>query len=260
MKKLLALVLVVLMILSLTGCISANDSSRHLHVVAHHSLLGVWDDRWEETVILEEDDFGRVMFAFAGSTAMSDRSGSSFNILAVLIMQRTTGRHAYFYDGVNVILHEIGGLPPPIASRFVTRYFSEEQLEQLKEENDWNRALDEDRFFRVRVSYRCKTHYMTDVSRQTKRESLEAVSEGFHSGNSVPLTADRNGNVLYVMRGRSFDWEERKYSVTQSFLFMFNSDGNLIEETGVMELTDLWNYREQLREFKEANGWNFYYR
>jgi len=271
MKKLaLFLVPVILVVaLLLAGCTPVRDGDgRSLHVVAHHSLLGVWEDRWEQAVILEEDDFGRVMFAFAGLGTTSESDSAGDDILAVLIVQRTTRRHAYFYDGINAILYDIGEIVQQMMSfdfldeAFVMEHFSDEQLEQLKEENDWNRELEEDRFFRVRVSWRHKMNYMTDVSIPTEREAFESVSEYLHHPSfSAPLTTDRNGNVIYFMREfyRGIEIEGTHY-FARSFLFMFDSDGNWIEDTGVMELYDLWDYRDQLREFKEANGWAFYYR
>jgi len=271
MRKLLALFLTVLILLSLAGCTPASGDDRFLHVVAHNSLLGVGEDRQDQIVILEEDDFGRVLFAFAGWGMTSETGRMGDDILAALIVQRTTRRHAYFYDGINAILYDIGGLPLQttpfnfLDEAFVMERFSEEQLEQLKEENDWNKELEESRFFRVRVSWRHKREYMTDVSIPTQREAFESVSEYLHHPSlSAPLTTDKNGNVIYFMRefySRREGEEVIRY-LARSFLFMFDSDGNLIEETGIMELPDenLWDYRDQLREFKEANGWAFYYR
>jgi len=134
---------------------------------------------------------------------------------------------------------------------FVLEYFTEEQLEQLKEENRWNEELSEGGFFRVRVSRRDKRDFMTRVSVETQREAFGLVSTEFPFGGGFTLTMDSTGNVIIFQRTS----RDRR-----GFLFMFDGDGNLIEETGIMELTDLWDYRDQLREFKEANGWSFYYR
>jgi len=255
MKRITTFILVALMLLPLAGCSPlAGGSHPELFVVATHSLLGVSGLNREDVIILEEDDFGRVMFAYGGSTIASDRPGATFNILAVLIAQRTTRRYSYFYDGINFILHEIEGDWWPTAleflsEAFIMEHFSEEQLEQLKEGNSWNEELNEDRFFRVRALRGDKRRHLRTVSEEAQREAFP-VSGSFSVLNSVPLTMDRYGNVLYFMRS----WAGR------SFLVMFDRDGNLIEDTGVMELYDPWDYRDQLREFKEANGWSFYYR
>ena len=67
----------------------------------------------------------------------------------------------------------------------------------------------------------------------------------------------KNENVIIFMR--SHRREEGRSIFYPAFIFMFDGYGNLIEDTGVLELTDMWNYREQLREFKEVNGWSFYF-
>ncbi|MCL2829028.1 MAG: hypothetical protein FWD99_09890 [Oscillospiraceae bacterium] len=266
MKKLLALFLAMLMLLPLAGC-GVPTGGRHpeLFVVATHSLLGVLGRDRENTIILEEDDFGRVMFAYGGHTITSSRRGATFNILAVLIAQRTTRTHSYFYSGINVILTEIEGDWWPNArefldEEFIMEHFSGEQLEQLKVENDWNEELNEDRFFRVSISARFKRRYITTVSEEAQREAAEEAFEEtlgeatlgsvFLLRSNIPLTMDQDGRVLFLLRS------------DRTFLLMFDSDGALIEETGIMELPDenLWDYRDQLREFKAANGWAFFYR
>ncbi|MCL2828537.1 MAG: hypothetical protein FWD99_07375, partial [Oscillospiraceae bacterium] len=179
--------------------------------------------------------------------------------------QKTTRTHSYFYSGINIIFSEIEGDFGPNAREFldegfIMEHFSGEQLEQLKVENDWNKELNEDRFFRVSISDRNKRRYLTTVSEEAQREAAkEAFEETLGEAafgsvlllrSNIPLTIDQDGRVLFLLRD------------ARTFLLMFDSDGNLIEDTGIMELSDenLWDYRDQLREFKETNGWAFYYR
>ena len=273
-RKVFAFTLTLLILLSSVGCsipFYYNGSHPELFVVATHSLLGVWGRNGEDTLILEEDVFGRVLFVYVGGTLTDDR-GARDSILAILIAQRTTGEHSYFYSGVNFILREI---EVPRRSRttpasevffdedFVMRHFTVEQLEKLKADNSWNEELNEDRFFRVPVSRHSKERYVTYIPEESQREAYLAVARGgqlSHPMDSVPLTMDKNGNVIFFMRGSHRDSTTHVWTHYPAFLFMFNADGNLIENTGAMELTDLWDYREQLREFKEINGWSFSYR
>jgi len=254
MKRVLAFMLAVLILLSFAGCTPpAGNVNPELFVVASHSLLGVLGRDREDVFILEEDDFDRVMFAYLGHTVTSDRPHDMFNILAVAIVQRTTRRYSYFYDGMNVIFREIevsGSLWAAdfLSEEFVMEYFTEEQLEQLREENSWNEELNEDRLFRVRVARGDKRRHLTYVPEEAQEAAIPIPGE-FWARRSMPLTMDKNENVIYFMRG----WDGR------GFLLMFDSDGDFIEGA-VMELYDLWDYRDQLREFKEAHGWSFTYR
>ena len=85
MKKAIALLLIICMLLSLGGCVAYITSQPDLYVVAVHSLLGVWGGDREGILVLEEDDFGRIMFAYGGSTIISSNT-SIFNVVAVLIV------------------------------------------------------------------------------------------------------------------------------------------------------------------------------
>ena len=264
-RKAFIWILAALTLLSSVGCSDVtfyNGSHPELFVVAAHSLLGVRGGSGEDTLILEEDGFGRVMFAYIGHTIASD-NWSLYNVVAVLIAQRTTEGHSYFYPGVNFILREIELSPPmltPIGDffyeDFVRGLFTERRMELLKEENSWNGELNEERLFRVTVSRRNKRRYMTQVSADVQQAVYTAVAGAQlgHISHSVPLTMDKNGNIIFFMRGLHHRGSERIRH--PAFLVMFNVEGG---RTGHMRLTDLWDYREQLREFKEAHGWSFYH-
>jgi len=275
-KRIFALILAVLMMLFFAACFSDvtryTGSHPELYVVATHSLLGVPGGMGADVLILDEDDYGRILFAYIDATSTTTSTASfSFSIVAVLVAQRTTETHSYFYDGINFILYEyiIRGAPRVsdfFDETFVMQRFTEEQLEELRAENSWNQELDEGRFFRVPVSRRSKERYMTAVSVRARQEAYLAVvgetGENFRPGHGTPLSMDKNGNVIFFMRGSVRDSETNTMTRYPAFLFMFDNDGNLIEETGVMALPDenLWDYRELLIEFKAANGWSFSYR
>ena len=273
-KKGVVFILTVLLLLSFAGCYDPRryeGNHPELYVVAIHSLLGTRGGWGHDTLILEKDEFGRVMFAYVGTTLTSDQFGRE-NIIAILITQRTTRRHSYFYSGFNFILQEMEledrlWAPPArnvlFDEELVMEHFTAEQIDQLKMENSWDEPLDTDSLFRVRISRRCKNYFITSVSEETQQEvylSVVDVDQFVANRDSIPLTMDKNGNILFFMRGRYRDREAQVWVYYPAFLFMFDANGNLIEDTGVMELTDLWDYRDQLREFKEANEWSFYYR
>ena len=274
MKKILILILTVLMTMSLIGCSDMtfyNGSHPELFVVATHSLLGVRGGHGEDVIVLAQDAFGRTMFAYVGYTITSDNWVTD-NVLAILISQKTTEEHSYFYSGINFLLQEINVSRPSRGTPaseffnegFIMEHFSDEQIYNLKVENSWNQELDEERLFKVRVSRRNKSRYITiNLSEEKQQETYRAFARGGrlgHPSDSVLLTMDKNGNVIFFMRGSRHDRELQTRVYYPAFLFMFDVDGYLIEDTGVMELTDLWDYRDLLRAFKEANGWSFYYR
>ena len=270
-KKVFAFTLTALILLSSVGCTNPfyyNGSHPELFVVATHSLLGVRGGIGQDILILEEDAFGRVLFAYVGFT-LARNDMAFYNILAILIAQKTTEEHSYFYPGINFIFYEIevqNRSPQTTSARelfldqgFVMDRICEAQLDQLKIENNWNEALNEDKFFRVPISRHHKVRYMTAVSEEARQEAYLTVAEGVQllPAYSIPLTMDINGNIIFFARGRRRD--NATWIFYPAVLLMFDADGNFIKETGAMELTDLRDYRDQLREFKEANNWSFYY-
>ena len=87
MKKRLVLALIILAVFVLSACDDYtfyDGSHPELFVIASHSLLGVSGGLWEDIMILDEDAFGRILFAYSGFTITNDPA-SSFNILAVLV-------------------------------------------------------------------------------------------------------------------------------------------------------------------------------
>ena len=258
MKKLHVIVILLIITTSLYGCVFPliyRGEYPELHAIAIHSLLGVSGYDNDRIAILEEDGFGRVMFSYLGYA--NTASGVDHRIFAILIGQSMTEIDSCFYDNINYIICEIDGSVyngfTVVDTDFVMKHFTDEQVEGLKLENDWNMELDRNKFFKV-SNTRERT---TPLPISTLRKAFENVSHDFHASYATFLTMDKNGNLLYFMRGKKPDSKNGDYFFTQSYLFMFDNDGKLVRDTGIMELTDLWNYRAQLKSFKEANNWSF---
>ena len=86
---------------------------------------------------------------------------------------------------------------------------------------------------------------------------MKKIDDNFWTG--APLTTDKDGKTIYYMGGGTYNEDSKTYTYTTPYLFMFDKKGKVISETGVMEITDIDDYSEQLREFKELNNWCFYY-
>jgi hypothetical protein len=58
--------------------------------------------------------------------------------------------------------------------------------------------------------------------------------------------------------GRSIYWGKGNFKgdYARVILMMLNPDGTYDPETGVIELTNLFTYQDELLRFKERNGWN----
>lgn len=253
MKRIISFLMAISIVLVATSCDCFScykGNNIELWTVALNSLLGVSGFESDGILILEEDNFGRRMFAYNGYS-------SNGHILAVLISQKTTDDKSYFIDGVNSVICQIEQDYPtkPIDEGLISEHFTKEQLDKLKEENDWNKEIDEGKLFGVKIT-RMKPDPVP-IRKQRKAFSTASDENDFDSGYSTLLATDKNGKLLYYMRGNRYNDEKDDYEFTKSYLVMLDKNGNLIEETGIEELKDLWNYREQLKKFKESNNWSF---
>lgn len=219
-------------------------------VIANDSILGVsgnWDDN---DAIIETDDYGRVLYAFLGSTALYEG-----RVLSLGIAQSTTKTHSYFYDGVNEIhLEYPEGLKKDIKTIKIEDYFDIDKINQLKIDNDWNKPLDPSRFFEVDF----ETVKEKPISDTILKKVYEPLSEKINS--CTLLTWDKNGLMLYFMIGIEYDDKLKKNTYGPAYLVMFDKDKKVIPQTGIQQLdVSLFDdYRAVLNAFKQANGWSFY--
>jgi len=263
MKKLLFFALIILLLLAPTGCVPTgcqpdplryNGKYPELHVVATNSILGVLGQDADNILVLDEDDFGRVMFAFTGDTSHEE-------VIAVLVAQKTTKTHSYFYDGANDIFCPLRvAWPYKLTRDLVSERFTDEQIAQLKQDNDWNKEIDDSKLFKAEITIKKNNDIVPWSKRVAAYEQASPIGEvtfDDHYSYNALLTTDADGKSIYYIRGRLYVSGAKSFVFTGSYLFMFDKDGTLIDKTGTEEVTDFWNYHDQLRRFKEINGWRF---
>jgi hypothetical protein len=265
-RRIVFLAMMLIALISLTGCPPAymhdhRGDVTELHIIASSSLLRIPGRSWDIISVLEQDDFGRVMFVFVADGP---------NVFSVLISQRTTETHSYFYSSYNFILadwsvldidfHETRLLFDEEISDIAHKLFSQDHFDALKEANDWNREINEDRLFRVEI-VRVKDNNVVSSRRQQGvfEEIFRGVSVEFRPPRSILMATDSNGNSIYTMVAPTFYTDEYGTpgvrDLAESYIVMFNSRSRLVASE---QLLDQWNYQEQLRNFKRSNGWAFY--
>ena len=243
------LLLLVLLTMILTSCFQGDSYTGdypELFSVAIGSILGA---RGSEDVgglrgsvepgvaVLEEDDFGRVLFMYTegGFSRRIDDDSERIvgrRVFVYLVAQRVDGNHVYFYPHYNFIMRGESGV------RVFESYFedipliSNEDLNALKEANSWNQEMSDDTAFdRVRIVRR--------------KQDGPVVTNEVQTDWMIYLRSDRYGRSVYAI---SSDYA--------NFVYLFQPDNSLDWEAGFIEMTDLFNYQTELRLFMEANGWN----
>ena len=231
---------------SISGCMfSFRRFSRYdyhgdypeLYTVAINSILGARGvahhegDYDSEITIIDVDDYGRTMFLYFENNAVSTYS--------IVICQTSDDKCTYSYPDYNFISAE-------------ENQFSGLEIEALKELNDWNTELNPGKCDVYEIVRR---KHLGPIDETTLldfyKQVLKGDSYGFRSSLYF-LTTDNYGRSIYLGRGRA---TSNRYVV-----LLFASDGTYDTERCVMELTDLYSYQDDLKEFKGNNDWNNPYR
>ena len=238
-------VLALMTLLLCSGCYGKKDYTGdypELYTAAIHSIPGNqgYDEHPEfffsSTVeVLDEDDYGRVLFVYC-----------EHEIYAVLVCQKADGDYVYFYPDYNYIAASKQKYPT-----MPEDYFTGDEIEALKEINDWNMEPDESKYISVRITTTKSNGPVKDKTvMEFYTEILGSdVSTRTRSGVKY-LTTDEYGRSIYLGYGT--------YGSSRVVALLFDPDGTYDAKNGVMEMTrdDLYDCQDRLKEFKKVNGWN----
>ena len=103
--------------------------------------------------LLEEDSYGRKLYIYGEdiNSTWHDNDDSRTCLFAILIAQSSTESTVCYYPNVNVLYFEYESeytlsyfMKEMIVAEVILNHFSAEEIEQLKQENDWNIELKAD--------------------------------------------------------------------------------------------------------------------
>ena len=287
------------MIVTLMGCFLTREPEPvyvgdypELFSVAVSSVLGMGSDlSWEHPgiTILEEDDYGRILFDYSEGSAISSSR---------LIMQKAENGYVYFYPHYNFILNaqgsfrnieyipdfqdeemrvrwlELREMSREIREGDILEYldelieveremnllleeipgdprFPDEEMERLRQVNSWNQEVsDTSAFVRVRIVHEKETGPVPPEILVEVHAEFFSVSSSRRSINSISY------HVVFLRTdnyGRSIYSALGPYS---RFVVLFQPDHTFDPETGIFEITECNRYQTELRLFMEANGWD----
>ena len=225
------------------------------YTMAVYSLLGENGGRSSYIDVLEKDDYGRQLYYYVAPGLISD----SKYTWSVLVSQKIEERSVFYYPDYNFVIffHEVDLLTGDTNTYIrdvISASVSEEAMNLLKSQNDWGKELDEDKCIEQKILRKKK-----DISRRiVGRNIIERVytqlfpTKKYDSYQCAYLMSDDYRRHIYFFLGMDFDGR----NAVGSYVVMFYPDGTYDEATGIQEITDLCNYQDELREFKERNHWN----
>ncbi len=260
-KVLVTFLMIFCFIPALIGCekgVPYSGEDYDLFSVALNSLLGVsgysGKGATPKIIIIEEDSYGRKLFSY-----QSDGFVAAYS---VLICQKSDDNYAYYYPDYNFISAEYK------SNVNVESLFTTEEINELKQLNDWNKEIDEEKCVKVKI---IKEKKNTKITKETEKKfrylMREIATDTGYKGddtlfrNAILCTTDDYGRKLYYVNGVGYDAYGEGVSpnsVSRDFhlVVIFNPDGTFDEIKCVIELTDYYKYQTQVKNFKGLNNWN----
>ena len=187
-----------------------------------------------ELTLLEEDSFGRKMFTYSENLPVSTYS--------LIIAQTNDDDYVYYYPDYNFIS----------ASK---NHFPKEDREKLKDFNDWGKEIDINKCVRVEI-VRKKNDSPISNTQLEELYNIAFREDGINNKQFTFLSTDSYGRSIYVTLGKRAEHNQSMVTKYRYMLLLFDPDGSYDESRCIMELTDLYNYQDDLKAFKERNDWN----
>jgi len=223
------------------------DNDPDLHSIALESIIGTYSYNMNEVLRIEEDAYGRVLFAFYGGNMFRTLNGQE-DVLAIVIAQKTDSDFAYYYDSINASAIYVDWLNERLTLNLLESYFDEEEIEELKAKNDWNKPINDKLLFRTEVT-RKKTCNANDRDLLPYRDLL-----GGNLYHGIQCYGkDRNGYMLVSVESELSNQSTRTFAI---YLLIVNQNHELISPDAVMRVTDILDM-DEIKRFKQENGWSF---
>ena len=244
MKKICVCVLFFIIISSLLACYPKYEIEHpELYTVAVNSLL--WNRGCSTSAdaiiapdisVIETDKYGRLLFQYTEKYFNNEVAFSN-----LLILQNSDEEFVYFYEDVNLACKE----KPPYAVEQVK--FDQAQIDELKTKNDWNMPINIDKCVKKRI---INEKMDVPIDDDTFEEVFSSY-ENYVNNITFTLTEDGYGKTLLY----SIVCIEDSGNYSNKYVVTLFENGLLLDS---FEPEVLYDYQQELREFKENNGWGTY--
>lgn len=254
LHKVICLLLVLCLAVSLCGCdpVIAGGNNNALRTVGIYSMLGVSDAGGEELLTLEQDEYGRTLFAYKNTSFSSEPTGGDStdiynnDLIAVLVCQSYDDKTAGFYEHDNYIFSTTAA-SSVLDEDLVYSIFSESDIESLKQANDWGKELQPEKMVSVEVTSTVKDIKSNNLGKMG--DAADAQIEGDVRKHFIsPYAVDNEGRCLCYYR-----YDDIDYCLHEGYIVLFDEDGALV---AMEEITSPDSFREQLMAFELEYGWH----
>jgi len=164
-------------------------------------------------------------------------------------LQKCDNEYVYYYDNISYLCTD-----------YIDSYTSE-QLDDLKEANDWNKTLNEDKMIKRPVNdifhlfparessfdYGiAQNAFYNTISEDKKISTYTTFFDYSQTGQEIFFVSRVSGEVTDAGYQEIY---------VDDYLMILNSDGSYDPVNYLIKLEDVKNSNAQLAEIKEKNGW-----
>lgn len=272
MKKIISLMLsVVIILLMLTGCGVFRYRGEHvdLYTVAIDNIFGADGYRSNGEVhfdpvieVIEMDNYGRVLFFY-------DEGYRSKFGTALVIMQKSEEGFVYYYQDICQMPRILDKSVYASEKLNYLDIFSEDQIDSLKEVNDWDKPIDIEKCTKSAISNSKNYEGTLGLEREDFDKVIETyvIKQGYKGKDSNSISrywlhcnTDKYGREIYYVYGVGFDIKGEGISpesehITYDFAIIFNPDKSS-SEGNICEITDSKECYDAIKKLKEQCSWD----
>lgn len=203
------IIAVLLLMLTLVSCepntFRYRDEYQELYSAANYSILGMETRDSDRVIEVEKDNYGRVLYLVLSSSPVS----SSKRVVVLGIVQSYTDTEVQYYEKINVVCcFADSNAVLPFTEEVGRSFFTEDQIENLKEANDWEKEFDETKCTRQAVctcdgeiqpiSEAKETRIVKDLFGNYSEVSIDYLAP-YSDGTIVGLIECRTSEVEYYI-------------------------------------------------------------
>ena len=247
MKKTLLIIAIALLIV-LASCTYNGYSGNYsdLYSVAINSVLWLNGHSWgadyecdPQIEVIEEDKYGRIMFTYYEKYY----SGAGISFSALIICQSSNEDKVFYYEDINYIVKE------QVLYSQNLENFNEEEIEQLKTVNDWNKEIDYDKCV-VKEITKSKPKILHE------KEIEDQIIDEFNVVNGeyslfMDFLTNNLDNSKYIIYGNiKKDKAESIY-----FIGLVENEKDYSIKLNIIVPLNVYDYKTEFVEFKKLNNW-----
>ncbi|MCM1260427.1 MAG: hypothetical protein NC182_05790 [Prevotella sp.] len=248
MKKLVFILLSVFFLSILTSCAYKGYSGDHLdlYTVAINSVLWLNGHSWgadfecdPQIEIIDEDIYGRKMFTYYEKYY----SGADISFSALIICQDLNEKEVFYYEDINYIVKE------QVIYAQNLKEFDDEEIEQLKLINDWNKEINHDKCIKKELT---KSKLDIPNEKEIEKEIIYNFDlvKGQYSLFMDFLTSDSD-NSNYIIYG----YIQKNDGEDIYFVGLIETQKDVFKKLNIIVPSNVYDYKTEFIEFKEMNNW-----